>query len=73
MSRELDKELRIELLKLRDDSEDFIRGMFEFLEQDEDKQEMLDAIKDGDVKTSADAILLGMAIYEDNGGSLNDP
>lgn len=65
MQMNLKEELKKELLKLRDDSDDFIRGMFELLKQREDREEVLEAIQYGEIKTSADAIIWAVTIYRE--------
>lgn len=58
---ELEKALR----KLWDNDE-FIFGTKICLPTEEDKEEMLEAIKKGWVKTSSEAALYALAIYNDN-------
>ena len=65
MPSSLNEELKKELLILRDDSKDFIRGMFDLLKQREDREEVLEAIQYGEIKTSADAILWALSIYRE--------
>ena len=47
------------------DNHDFILGVKLHLPTEENKKEMLDAIKSGWVKTPEDAVIYSMAIYED--------
>lgn len=53
------------ILKSMWDNHDFILGVKLHLPTEENKKEMLDAIKSGWVKTPDDAVIYSMAIYED--------
>ncbi len=65
MEKSLDKILEKELRKLRKEPDEFVEGMFDYLKEDEDKEEVLEAIQYGDIRTSAEALMWAFDIYRE--------
>lgn len=59
IGRLLEKDLR-ELW----DNPEFIKKIFSYLKDDKDKEKMMEAIREGDVKDSAEAICVAIDIYK---------
>ena len=59
IGRLLEKDLR-ELC----DNPEFIKKILSYLKDDKDKEKMMEAIREGDVKDSAEAICVAIDIYK---------
>ena len=44
---------------------DFLNGVLSYLDTDDERQDMIDEILNGNVKTPSDALLFALEIYED--------